>query len=335
MLDAARPASGTSAASFAWVNANAKTPREYFELNRAGMDEYHRLRGELPGGAPWLRAGGNLIWAGREGHGGLERRVKRLRSWGYAVKWFGPSQVNELLEPHVAFPEPETPAAFFPCEFWVDVLGLVENLVGAARENGAEARFGRAIVAIETRNGRVEGVRLASGEYLRVDIIVNAAGPAADRVAALVGRRLPLAPQRGLLARAAVSGEPLRRVLHTPRVNLRPDGPGRLLLHHESADARLDDAPRERLAAGLLERAREVLPSLEGTEVVEARVGVRPIPEDGFPCVGAVAAVPGYYEAVTHSGVTLGPLLGRLLAREILAGEVDPLLQPYRPDRFA
>ena len=47
-----------------------------------------------------------------------------------------------------------------------------------------------------------------------------------------------------------------------------------------------------------------------------------------------MTGVPGYYEAVTHSGVTLGPLLGRLLAREILEGEVDPLLSSYRPDRF-
>ncbi|MDP8974517.1 MAG: FAD-binding oxidoreductase, partial [Actinomycetota bacterium] len=48
-----------------------------------------------------------------------------------------------------------------------------------------------------------------------------------------------------------------------------------------------------------------------------------------------VAELPGYYEAVTHSGVTLGPLLGRLLAQEILSGEVDDLISPFRPDRFA
>ena len=39
-------------------------------------------------------------------------------------------------------------------------------------------------------------------------------------------------------------------------------------------------------------------------------------------------------EAVTHSGITLGPLVGRLLAREMLTGEVDPLIAPFRPDRF-
>lgn len=335
LVDTAHPASGTSSASFAWVNANAKTPREYFELNRAGMAEYHRLRGELPGGAPWLHAGGNLVWIGEEGRGELERRVERLRSWGYAAEWIESLRVNELMEPRAAFPEPETRAASFPGEFWVDAPGLVENLVEAAHEGGAETRFGAAVTSIETREGRVSGVRLADGRHLRVDVVVNAAGPGADWVAALVGRKLPLVPRRGLLARISVDGEPLRRILHTPPVNLRPDGPGRLLLHHESVDAKLDDLPRELLGRELLERARQVLSALEGAEVEEVRVGVRPIPQDGFPCVGAVAAVPGYYEAVTHSGVTLGPLLGRLLAGEILTGIVDPSLVPYRTERFA
>ena len=77
-----------------------------------------------------------------------------------------------------------------------------------------------------------------------------------------------------------------------------------------------------------------MLPALHSAKISETLVGVRPIPKDGFSCVGAVSALPGYYEAVTHSGVTLGPLVGRLLAKEILSGEVDPLVAPFRPDRF-
>jgi len=37
----------------------------------------------------------------------------------------------------------------------------------------------------------------------------------------------------------------------------------------------------------------------------------------------------------THSGVTLGPLLGRLLADEIVRGAPSAMLAPFRPDRFA
>ncbi len=335
LLDKSRPASGTTASSFAWVNANSKTPHEYFELNRAGMEEHRRLCGELPGGAPWLHAGGNLIWAESEEHDDLDRRVERLVSWGYAAEWWRASRINDLLEPHLRFPAPDTPVAFFPEEAWVDAPQLTRTLTRLAVRGGAETRFDSAVESVETRDGRVAGVRTADGEGLPVDAVINAAGPAADRVAAMVGRKLPLAKRSGLLARTPVAGEPLHRILHSPRVNLRPDGPGHLLSHHPSVDEKLDGNTVPSLARELLERAGEVLPALRGVEVVEGRVGLRPIPEDGLPCVGGVSDISGYYEAVTHSGVTLGPLVGRLLAREIMEGEVHPLLAPFRPDRYA
>ena len=37
LIDGAEPGSGTTSTSFAWVNANNKLPRDYFELNLAGM----------------------------------------------------------------------------------------------------------------------------------------------------------------------------------------------------------------------------------------------------------------------------------------------------------
>lgn len=39
------PASGTSAASYAWVNGNSKSPEHYRELNAAAIAEHHRLGG--------------------------------------------------------------------------------------------------------------------------------------------------------------------------------------------------------------------------------------------------------------------------------------------------
>ena len=338
IVDESLPGSGTTSASFAWANANAKTPRDYFELNRAGLDEHYRLRDEL-GDAPWLYPGGNIEWAGDEAAlEGLERRVERLRSWGYAAEWWRASRVGEVLEPNVAFPSPDTPVAFFPHEAWVDAPRLAGALVELARRSGAETHFGNAVEEIETGVRRVSALRLEGGERLPVDAVVNAAGPEADRVAALLGRSLPLESRKGLISRLAVEGSLIGRLVHSQYVNLRPDGPGRVVLNHGWADQKLesDNAETENsLSYEMLEHARRVVPALESAEVEEVRVGVRPIPEDGRSCVGAVADLPGYYEAVTHSGVTLGPLLGRLLAREILSGEVDYLISPFSPDRFA
>jgi glycine/D-amino acid oxidase-like deaminating enzyme len=339
ILDRSRPGSGTTSASFAWANANEKTPRNYFDLNRAGLEEHYRLREELRGGigTACLHPGGNLEWAGdEEAFERLERRVERLRSWGYAAEWRKASWANETLEPNVAFPSPETPVAFFRDEAWIDAPRLAETLVEHAREKGAETRFGVTVQEIEAAGGCVSALRIDRGERFPCDAVVNAAGPDADRIAALLGRTLPLRPSKGLLVGLAVEDAPVGRLLHSPHINLRPDSPGRVLAHHGSMDRRLESAAdKDSLSQELLERARRVVPALGGAEIEDARVGVRPMPEDGLPCVGAVQELSGYYEALTHSGVTLGPLLGRLLAREILTGDVDTLLAPFRPDRFA
>jgi glycine/D-amino acid oxidase-like deaminating enzyme len=330
LIDYAEPGTGTTSTSFAWINANNKLPRAYFELNVAGMREHERLRDEIGGG--WLHPTGNLIWA--EDQEILESRVERLRSWSYAAEMLPASAVNERLEPGATLPEIQI--AHFPEECWVDAPFLTRTLVGVATRNGMQSHFGDAVRDIEVD---YEGValRLEDGNAIRADAVVNAAGAKGANVAAMVGRRLPLDVFPGLLVRVAVRGEPLSHLLHTPHINIRPDDAGYILLNHDSIDEELTDdfaGAENPLCTELLERALRVLPAVEEAAIVEARFGMRPVPADGHSCVGALSEVPGYYEAVTHSGVTLGPLVGRLLAREILTGEVDPLIAPFRPDRF-
>ena len=58
------------------------------------------------------------------------------------------------------------------------------------------------------------------------------------------------------------------------------------------------------------------------------------MPADGEPIIGPVAPVPGLYVAVLHAAVTLAPTVGRLVARELVDGAVEPMLAGCRLDRF-
>ena len=78
----------------------------------------------------------------------------------------------------------------------------------------------------------------------------------------------------------------------------------------------------------------QYLPALVAARVEAARLGVRPMPPDGYPIVGPHPELPGFYGVVTHSGVTLGPVLGPLVAREVLTEQPEPVLSAYRPGRF-
>jgi glycine/D-amino acid oxidase-like deaminating enzyme len=77
-----------------------------------------------------------------------------------------------------------------------------------------------------------------------------------------------------------------------------------------------------------------VAPALAAARPMAALVGMRPIPADGLPSVGKVPGIPGYVEVVTHSGVTLAPLIARSLTDEMLGEPGNPLLAPFHPDRF-
>src|SRR2546423_5741426 len=62
LLERARPASGATSKSFAWINATySKQPWPYFHLNRLGVAAWRALDAELSGALP-LRWGGSVGW---------------------------------------------------------------------------------------------------------------------------------------------------------------------------------------------------------------------------------------------------------------------------------
>ncbi|WP_170416928.1 NAD(P)/FAD-dependent oxidoreductase [Ruegeria atlantica] len=52
-----------------------------------------------------------------------------------------------------------------------------QNLMDAAKQHGAEVRTGAEVVEILSSEGRVSGVKLASGEEIHAKVVVNVAGP--------------------------------------------------------------------------------------------------------------------------------------------------------------
>ena len=70
----------------------------------------------------------------------------------------------------------------------------------------------------------------------------------------------------------------------------------------------------------ILAIAQQFVPQLEAIELEEVVIGWRPLPHDERPVVGHVKNIPGTYLATMHSGVTLAPIIGELVAMELLDG---------------
>jgi glycine/D-amino acid oxidase-like deaminating enzyme len=343
LLDRSDPKSesNATAASFAMVTAREQTPRAFFDLSRAAMEDYRRLAWKLAP-APWYHVAGSLAWFGdRAKAAALRKQVERLRSWGYAAEMLPAGSVLADLEPGLTFADPETPVAWFPDEAWVDPRALTQRLREGVRNAGGRVLTGpqRAVVAIGIEAGRVSSLALAGGQSIPVAAVVNASGVDAGHLAALVGRPLAVLAPRSLAVRVALpgGGDALRRPIRTDGIAARPDGPGHVLLvpHGEPGDRPPGPVPLDDPHIGeTITLAAAAIPALAAARPIEAHVAAWPLLEDGSPSVGAVAGIPGYVEAVTDYGVTLASLIARSLADEMLGKPGNPLLEPFRPDRF-
>jgi len=332
-LDAGAPGSGTSGASFAWLNSVRKEPEVYHQLNAAGMTAHRELSKEL-GGDAGHHEGGSLEWAEsgadeRE----LRERVHRLASRGYPAEFITRERAREL-EPGLAIPDHVGEVAFYGADAWLDAPKLIGRLLAAAAARGTDVLDGRAVRSLRTRGERVEAIVTDLGE-LDAESVLVCVGPGTQAFLEPLGAVIPVDRVPGLLAITSPISARLSRVVHAPGIHLRPDATGGLRLGAEDVDTLASNSGSPiALAELLLERAARVFPAARQLKVADRRMGVRPMPGDKHTIAGRIPGLGNAWMIATHSGITLGPLLGRLMADEIVRGTPSPMLAPFRPERF-
>jgi D-amino-acid dehydrogenase len=186
--------------------------------------------------------------------------------------------------------------------------------------------------------GRVTGVALEA-ETVEADMVVVAAGAWAPALLQPLGLTLAVTPQRGQIVHLGLPGQATGA---WPVVL--PRSTHYLLAF---ADSRVvAGATRETgagfdhrvTAAGLAEvlgEALAVAPGLAGATVIETRIGFRPVGPDARPLLGPAPGVAGLLvgNGLGPSGLTIGPLAGRLLAEAALGLAPTLDLAPYDAGR--
>ncbi|NJQ00482.1 NAD(P)/FAD-dependent oxidoreductase [Streptomyces zingiberis] len=333
LVDPSLPGGGTSSTGMAWLNASNKRPRDYFELNYAGVREYHRMKEELD--LDWIHLSGSI--ASERYTPNLPSRLDELEGWGYPVERVRGKEIEERFGIGIRVGDPEELFAHYPAEGWIDVPGALSYMMAEAARGDFSYRFGCPVTSVERTPGAFR-VTLGDGTQFLSDYVVNAAGPKADRVARMLGRHLPLAPTKGLTLRLHAPDTAIEKVVLSEAVDIRPDGPECFRIHNNAVDGLMAQGAatdRPELVAELFGRAVEVVPELKAARIVAEYFGIRPIPADSFSSIGEVAGLPGYIEAVTHSGVTMGPLVGGMVADLVRTGNRSELLtNRFSPSRF-
>ena len=326
LIDAGAVGGKATACSWAWTNASFGNPKPYFDLRSRSMALWDKLSVELPD-LPYRRTG--TLYADNDRFS-VEAFVENHSHWGYDCRLITRDQARQY-EP--AIRELEGPLALAEGEGQVEATSAAQVLATEARKAGAMVFTGLGIEAVSVGGaGLVDGVVLDAAP-LKADEVIVAAGTETARIVEPLGVNLPMRSPAGLLVTTRPLPRLFERLILLPDLHVRqlPDG---ALLAGTSFTGEETDQPPEVQAEALVQRIRGMIAGAEHAELSRWTVGHRPVPEDGFPVIGRPAQIGGLYIATMHSGVTLAPVVGDLVAREVIDGTRDPILGPFGPDRF-
>lgn len=310
LLDAGLPASGATRASFAWIGRPATSDLPSSSLRYLALDEYRRLETELPELS--IRWSGSVSWDGfDEALGPLTDDVP-------------------TLEPNLRNP-PDT-AVHRPDDAAFDPVATTELLVAAARGKGTRLLAGALVTSLDHRSGTVNGIRTTAG-VIPAETVVLAAGTGSVGLCSSIGVTLPVEPSPAILVRLRAEPGLVKAIMATPALEVRQLEDGTILAPMVYR-GETDQAALLKTAREVRDRFTAAFAGAEGTQIVSAEIGWRPMPADGEPIIGRPAGTQGLYVAVMHSAITLAAAVGRLAAAEILSERPAPELSGCRPDRF-
>ena len=248
-------------------------------------------------------------------------------------------------------------ALYSPTGGKINPLKLTMAYAHAAKRLGAKYQTETEITGFLLADGAVKGVHTDKGDYY-ADVIVNACGAWAGRVAQLAGLDLPIKPRKGQLAVTEPVGPFMTATLQCARYNVvkfRPEAitdetvlrlGSSLSIEQQENGGMIIGGTREFVGfeeqntfeaiEGMMKRAARFFPALKDVSVIRFFSGFRPFTPDGMPLLGPVKTLPGFYMAAGHEGdgIALSAITGKLVAEQIVFGQSSYPIDAFSPNRF-
>ena len=217
-------------------------------------------------------------------------------------------------------------------EGWFDPWAWMNRLRSGSRGLGAEWLTGE-VTALEHDGSRVGGVVLGDGRTIDCGVLVNAAGPAAGKIAGLAGIALPVGPRKRYVfvfdcrdASEALHQAPL--TIDTSGLYVRPEGRQFItgLSPEEGNEPRLFDFEVDHrwFEDEIWPRLAMRVPTFEAIKATNSWVGHYDYNDlDQNAIVGPHPHLSNFYFANGFSGHGLqqAPAVGQVVAEHIMHGE--------------
>ncbi len=347
VIDAGRPnamASGGNAGSLhvqllsfdygAKAEAGGSPAARTLPLQRDAVALWQALERETGGNFEIKLTGGLMVAETEQDIRFLDAKTAVERAHGIECHVIGPGEL-ERLEPNLA--PGMLGAAWCPQEGKINPLIATQALLDGARAAGARVFD---LTSLRTVTRGPGGFLLGTSRgVLRAGQLVNAAGGFSARLGAMLGLDVPVfgAPLQ-MIVTEAVSPLVSGLVAHADRhLTLKQAANGNLIIGG-GWTAALDPVhqrprPLRESLSGNLWVAQRVVPALRQMHVLRSWAAMN-VNIDGAPILGQHPAMPGFFNAVSSNGYTLGPLIGQITAELILRGRTDRNITPYSITRF-
>lgn len=356
VLERGQIGQGTTANSFAWANATSKTSDQaYHDLNAMGLAGHHALLAEFGADALGIRTGGALQIADPDDASALQSlraQATALAEYGHHSRWINTAELRHL-EPNLKLPS-TAQALFSPDDLCINAPRFTGFIAGQIRVLGGQIfEHCAAETLLADDDGVVTGLTCERGD-LRADNVLISTGPdTAQTLSTLTGydgfnSGFPMQKVPGLLLTTPpVAPDLLGRLIYgfaENEVHILPEsvcGASGIKIGADAVDGLIaeDQSPQNLRRAGqiLLERGAKLLPALATINIDDCQlgVGVRAYPNDGVSIAGPMPAAHGLHLIATHSGITLAPAIGRMMAETIQTGQMPERLKPFGLQRFS
>jgi glycine cleavage system aminomethyltransferase T/glycine/D-amino acid oxidase-like deaminating enzyme len=284
----------------------------------------------------------------------LERTASRARGVGLDIGVISATEARRLL-PAIS-PDSLYGAVYLPGDGYLDPHGATHALAAEARRLGVRIRQNTRVTGFELTPGReIRRVLVENGDPIDTELVVNAAGLWAPRVAEMVGGFIPSTPvDHQHVALKAVPGSVLPNDMPAFRdpdnlVYGKSEHGGMLFGGYEAEPhARwLDGVPWDHAAASLppdwerfqplMEGAIRRFPFLADAEAVRLVCHPDAMTPDANPLIGQLPGIGGFWVAagLSLNGFGGGGGIGRTVARWIVDRDPGVDIAPYRAWRFA
>lgn len=273
----------------------------------------------------------------------LRANVHMLQRLGIETWTVGPDEVSQLV-PGIVTDDIEV-AAYEPRSGYADPAATASGFLAAAVLGGARVEQGLAVTGVTTRGDLVSGVDTDRG-HRSAPIVVNAAGPWAQLLAASLGLEVPIRVWRHdtfYLDLPAGHDPHFPTVLdHARQVYLRPHGQDQVLAGLETANelGGSPDRPYHDIGpdsvAELVDRASRRVPWMRQARFQRAHDGQDGMTPDQRPVIDKVGP-DGHYLlcGFSGSGFKTAPATGLGMAELILDGAASSVdISPYQLGRF-